>query len=345
MKKKFTASFDELIKNYYGGSDPNEVGVAVRVEELLANYYGKSAVRRDANTSPPSVALSLSYDDGETLTQHVNRKNFGEYVVQHSIVNPEFDEYVVQSDALSRQSAVDARAEALPAEETSAFQEYQVDVLQPLKEAIVPDSRTTTNASSSEVAFLQSHTDRSQGQDIATQLPLSNQETSQAQASHDDFIADMQAILSGQKVYDPVVGKTTEKDKLGRSQSISSQNDASDLPVPESKNSQAIFDRIAQSMQYANAYDLGTVELENRFSNFDRIFEIQQKTAAEKKSKHRQAPPGDSSPGVTADSADFIQDLDVIHKQHSALSTPSEMPIVSSLETIGVVEADPTSKS
>jgi hypothetical protein len=336
-KKKFTTSFDELIKNHYGGSGLYDARVTVRVEELFASYYGKSAVWRDRNT-PPAVVLSLSCDDGETLAQHPEGKRFEEYVAQHSIANAEFEEYVVEGDALSRQSSIDATAGVLPAEEVSAVQEYQVDVLQPLKEAAVPDSRTAMNASPSEAAFPPGG-DGSERQAVAAQLPPSNQETSRAEAMDNEFMADMQAILSGQKVYDPVAGKTTEKDKLGRPQSISSQNDGNDVPAPESKNSQAIFDRIAQSMQYANAYDLGTVELEKRFSDFDKIFEIQQKAAEEKKSKNRQTPATHSSPGAAVDSADFIQDLDAIRKQGSARGAPLEIPIMSSSTAASTLSA------
>jgi hypothetical protein len=180
--------------------------------------------------------------------------------------------------------------------------------------------------------------DRRQSQVTVAPPPSANQETSRAEATDDDFIADMQSILTGQKVFDPLSKKTVEKDQLVRPPSNSSPNDGNDLPVPEAKNSQAIFDRIAQSMQYANAYDLGTVELENRFSDFDKIFEIQQKAVEEKKSKNRQPPAGDSSPGAKVDSADFIQDLDAIRKQHSALSAPSERPTVSSSTDVAAVD-------
>jgi hypothetical protein len=335
MKKKFTTSYEELITNYYGGSDQNEVGVAVRVEDLFANYYGRSAALRTEQTSSPAVVLSLSYDDCETLPQQVKGTNFEEYVVQQSTVDQQFEEYVVQGEGLSQQSSVEAKTETSASEEVSAFQEYQVDVLQPLKETSVLDVKTAISAPPSEAASLPAYTQRPQRETIAAQPSPSIQDTSQAQATDDEFMADMQAILSGQKVYDPLTGKTTEKDKLTRPQSSQAQNDPNDLPTPDAKNSQAIFDRIAQSMQYANAYDLGTVELEKRFSDFDRIFEIEQKVAEEKKAKNRQTPAGDSSPSATFDSADFIQDLDAIRKQRSAMSAPLEIPATSSSTVVG----------
>ena len=41
-------------------------------------------------------------------------------------------------------------------------------------------------------------------------------------------------------------------------------------PMPDAPNEQSIFDRIAQSLEYANSFDLGTVDLQRRFEHFDR---------------------------------------------------------------------------
>src|SRR4029450_10065686 len=91
-------------------------------------------------------------------------------------------------------------------------------------------------------------------------------------------------------------------------------------------NGQAIFDRIAQSMQYANAYDLGTVELENRFADFDKISDIQQRAPVEGKAA---APPVRSREPASAapvGSEDFIQDLDAIRQQQAPVSAPPATP-------------------
>ena len=265
----------------------------------------------------------MLYDDGETLTQHTTEKPFEEYVVQYSITDEEFEEYVVQRVPLLAQSSVGLWAEVASVEEVSAFQEYQVDVLQPLKESTIPDARVVTNPSpSNAAAHLSAKIDKPQSQSVVTQSLPSHQETSRAEATEDDFLADLQSILTGQKVFDPASKKTIEKDKLGQPQSLTHQNEDSDLPVPDAKNSQAIFDRIAQSMQHANVYDLGTVELESRFTDFDNIHEKEQKLAAQKKSQNRQAPVEQSSPLATASSADFIQDLDAIRNQHSTINAP-----------------------
>jgi hypothetical protein len=95
-----------------------------------------------------------------------------------------------------------------------------------------------------------------------------------AKASEDEFLADMKAIMSGQKMYDPV--SKTLTDRHGITPPPEAREDPpappSSQPPPEIPPAGAghdIFQRIAQSMEYAGAYDLGSVELDNRFAQFD----------------------------------------------------------------------------
>ncbi len=306
MKRKFTTSFDELIKNYYGDSSRSAVKDAVTIEELFANYYGKAAIAdEEKKKSGPALALSLCHDDGEILAQRSHRKRGPRYGYQESIAA--FEEYVIGDNALATQSSVGEQREAVPAGETSVFEEYTVDVLAPLEETKAAGLRTAPDSYQSAPAAPPA---------AAARPPIvggDSGETSRTKASDDDFIADMQSILTGQKVFDPLSKKTVDKENLSGTQSTPSPNN---LPVPQGGDGQAIFDRIAQSMQYANAYDLGTVELENRFSDFDRMSELQQKAAQDKKTKQRQSSDGEAAPSPRVDSEDFIQDLDAIRQEH-----------------------------
>jgi hypothetical protein len=71
--------------------------------------------------------------------------------------------------------------------------------------------------------------------------------------------------------------------------------------------------------------DLGTVELENRFACFNKISDLQQKPAKEKKSKNDKAPPGKAPSGSIVDSADFIQDLEEIKKQKNTVNVDQQI--------------------
>jgi len=147
---------------------------------------------------------------------------------------------------------------------------------------------------------------------LAEEIP----ETPKSKMSEDDLFSDMQAILTGAKVFDPLTKKTVSKDQLGKPASKETppprqQQPAADaLSLPKSSE-HAIFDKIAQSMQYANAYDLGSIDLENRFSGFDRISDYKDKEATEKKN---QPVSKDMDQEIKAGHAEFIADLDAIRK-------------------------------
>ena len=140
----------------------------------------------------------------------------------------------------------------------------------------------------------------------------------------------MKSILSGQSVFDPKTGKTVEKDSFARAQSNPQQHGVNNQEFADAEKSQAIFARIAQSMQYANAYDLGTVELENRFADFDRVSDLQQRAKETKKAK-KQEPRANETPAAAAapapakvDSEDFIRDMDAIQNARTETTNRNE---------------------
>lgn len=104
--------------------------------------------------------------------------------------------------------------------------------------------------------------------------PIPMQQTNE----DENFAADLTAILQGQKQYDAATKQVMPRDRESqrRAEPPSSRNPT---PVADefSNNEHAIFDKIAQSMKLANAYDLGTVALEQRFDSFDETDEAKKK--------------------------------------------------------------------
>jgi hypothetical protein len=89
-------------------------------------------------------------------------------------------------------------------------------------------------------------------------------------ASDEEFARDIGAILQGQKVYDAdqkkAVGKDSsapplKQDKVENHGKPAPKDDVLD----PTKNEHRIFEKIAQSMAYANSYDLGAIALEEKF--------------------------------------------------------------------------------
>ncbi|MGD1910561.1 MAG: hypothetical protein ACFB2X_06825 [Rivularia sp. (in: cyanobacteria)] len=108
-------------------------------------------------------------------------------------------------------------------------------------------------------------------------LPPASQEDTES------FETEIQAILSGAKVYEPKQPKKTDTSSLSQTKNNNQQTNTPKLqppsPQPQTENPHAIFDKIAQNMAYANSFDLGTISLEKRFDEFDSLLDAQESKA------------------------------------------------------------------
>ena len=125
------------------------------------------------------------------------------------------------------------------------------------------------------------------------------------EASDEEFARDIGAILQGQKVYNAeqkkTVGRENEPDgrsgagnKTGSPANTGAKTE--DLLDPK-KNEHMIFEKIAQSMAYANSYDLGSIALNKQFEMMDQEIE---KEEVEKIIQERR--------GKGADDAEIIEE-------------------------------------
>lgn len=125
--------------------------------------------------------------------------------------------------------------------------------------------------------------------------------------SDDQLATDMEAILSGRKIYDPQTGAVRERD-------------AAPPPPPaatEAQSRTAIFDQIAQSLEHANSFDLGTVELRRRFDAFDKL-DDRRRTPEPARASATPMSTAPAAPGT----AHFVQDLDAIAERTSTPVPP-----------------------
>jgi hypothetical protein len=240
-------------------------------EELIAGYYGVSTPPPKPS-GQPAGSLSLSRDDGEVIAQQPAPSTNGDQHVVYAAPTPAAaEEYVVVSPA--------EPATGSPVDE----------VLPPVAAAAPPPPPPPARAPVP-----------------AAESPAPVAAAASVEEDEDELARDMQAILSGQKVFDPASGRTVPRDEAGAPAAP-----RPDAP-PQVNDDQAIFDRIAESMTYANAYDLGTHELENRFADFDRIDDIDRR-ARDKRPTPEVLPAEPSAPKVTG--ADFLDDLDQLRER------------------------------
>lgn len=97
-------------------------------------------------------------------------------------------------------------------------------------------------------------------------------------ASDEEFASDIGAILQGQKVYDAeqkkAVGKAGASAPSVRDSNVPAKSSAEkDDILDPARNEHKIFEKIAQSMTYANSYDLGSIALNEKFELMDKEIE------------------------------------------------------------------------
>ncbi len=135
-------------------------------------------------------------------------------------------------------------------------------------------------------------------QALATNTPAHAVEPPAADvATDDDFLEDLSAILKGQKVYEsnspsaaPIAQaqQFVEPEAPSPNPQQSSPHDVFDrleqglapdpapTPEPTYSNAHSVFDQMGKNMAYANSFDLGTISLQQRFDEFDRILEAEE---------------------------------------------------------------------
>jgi hypothetical protein len=300
MSKKRLAEFDALIGSYYGKSGTTDVETdpRKRVQDLLATYYGNPAASTRGR-GQPSVSLSLGCDDGEVLSQP-------SYCPKTS--------HATNGAQKSQSVSLD-------------FEEYVIDTCEPVAPA-GPDNYTLPTKAPAPQPTAPAPTARTSPPDTSAPEPTVPASPVSSSASltpaEADIVSDIQSIIRGQTIY------KTGEGLIDRSSASSTSGRSSERSAPyagvsnQPKSGHEIFDRIAQSMQYANAYDLGTVSLENRFKEFDRQ-EDQRRRASKKQNGAPQssttptrttprAQPADLD-SVQPSTADFVADLDAIKSQ------------------------------
>jgi hypothetical protein len=88
--------------------------------------------------------------------------------------------------------------------------------------------------------------------------------------------------------------------------------------VPPGRNRQAIFDQIAASMSRAKSYDLGSVELERRFDDFDRLHDATADAPAGRRPPRATGQAGGhraGGAGPAAPTSEVLEDLDAIRSR------------------------------
>ena len=128
----------------------------------------------------------------------------------------------------------------------------------------------------------------------------------QERRESEEFEADIRQILEGKKRYEASQrngpGTTIEAPRTGPAAAPAAAPASAREEQP--KDEHAIFEKIAQSMKLANAYDLGSVALNQRLDAFDREME-----ASRRRQSAAANPP---APAPAQRTTEFLEDMDEI---------------------------------
>lgn len=180
---------------------------------------------------------------------------------------PDFTEYVVEREPTTAPTiSAPPVPPAVPAPASSAPPPLAAPIAQPAPAvppatpapSVVPPPEASSSAPSTPVP----------APPPIAPAPIALPPGAASSLTTDDLAADMQAILTGASRYNQETG-AVEPAAAPAQPSVSSGMSAGPppRPMPDAPNEQSIFDRISQSMEYSNSFDLGTVDV-SRFNQF-----------------------------------------------------------------------------
>lgn len=285
-------------------------------EEFISGY-GKSVVQIQPSIAKSRI-VSRNFNTNEFFVTKRENSNY-ESSFSNQPTNNYFNDSYNEHQSFGMQSDGYQMVQPFSDENISVEQEYNFNVINPnenttfIAEQSLPAAEATPIESVVPIEPAQLDTSTQEGIRQSAppqQAPLKHSPTD------DDITADLEAILKGEKVFDPVTKQTVSKNAATPLPTPSPNVNNQPAPLPTT-NEHAIFDRIAQSMQYANAYDLGSLDLDKRLSDFDKIEDLDKQL--EKNLKDKKSNSESRNEGANfATAANFIEDLDEIKRNSSS---------------------------
>ncbi len=302
----------------------------------LLSYYGKPAKLKKNGVA--KILVTRQFDDGSTLLLSDPGGMFEEYDIAGR--GAEFDSsYSIQRsdgfynffeyDIISKESS---SSYYNPASKDLDFENE--GYIESFQRSVTPVPRQHTAPSALPVPTEPGMQTICKQKESAASKPKNAEKS----AKDEEFMADLKSILGGQKVYDPISKRMVNKADLVEQKSQVQQiarppeKEEKELKPLAQKNEHEIFDKIAQSMRYANAYDLGSVKLEKRFNDFDALMDLKEKDKKKEKivkpdsnkTNFNRQPELSPAP---ASSQDFIEDLNSIVKERQSTAQSSSIPL------------------
>lgn len=293
-----------------------------RYDSLVKGYYIKP--KSKSGGSKPSLVITKSFDDGKPVINISNAMSMEYDLAWAQQSFTEYDLATIPDEGLSDYQLVSTEPKPVMAQSNDIYIESFGEMMCKDENAVNSTTQPVKqegpqNEALAEAEKLRKEALESVDMPDIPQTPSVSLGKAKPKITDDDFMADMQSILTGKKMFDPVTKRTIDKNQSAaqsQPQPAARQKEEDVKPL-ETKNEHAIFDKIAQNMRYANTFDLGSFDIEQRFDDFDKMEEIKERT--KKISKEKSHTPTKTSPETArAGHSDFIEDLDIIAKEQKA---------------------------
>jgi cell wall-associated NlpC family hydrolase len=292
----------------------NEYEVGVQVPGTFSRIYDNGQaismfLQFGTKTNYQEYELKAEAQPGfaeyELLSSHLNGRSFSNSaaIKEYNLdLNDDSSFFVESFDNLNIPSAKNAEVLPTLVQEPNCSCPAVSDIEQPI--SFKSDATPTSSESKASSWNPRLNSGNKQTNKILDAIGGIEASSSTAENIDVSFLEDIKTILA-----DPAVA---------RQQSILS-------PEPAPTKEEDIFDRIAKNMQYANQYDFGTIELEKRLDEFDRIED------AKVSSSLRSTLPSASQPVKTMtkamptdiSSSVFLEDMDLMN----AVASPTAVTI------------------
>ncbi|UJR82739.1 hypothetical protein [Sandaracinus amylolyticus] len=250
MRRDALAEYRKLLSSAYGGHPPR-LGVGPRA-------------------SAERLAWSRSFDDGAPVAVAGRREDapWIEYELGASASERPFIEYDL---GLEHAPGDEWQEYQLSAGHAAAEEFVEYDLGPRAAEEVVRSASKPERPCACEPAPVEAPP-----APVAKPAPVESASSSSASAftrrqieslvRDNELLADIQSILGGKE---PQAEASPPRAPAPAATPPAPRHDPPPPPAPASSE-HAIFDRIAENMRYAMAYDLGSVELAKRFDAFDR---------------------------------------------------------------------------
>lgn len=271
-------------------------------QESMQEAYGHQNPSAQLSFVDDAASEAFYVEPFEEQTEEVTFQDMTDEDVLDKIVKPEKEQENTSQESLQEKE--------LPADDSSEPERDSNQKNETAESKVEDDTRAIKEVAPKEEKDMNSTKEEQAGEAPYT-------------ISDEEFAKDIGAILQGKKVYDEEQKKTISRDEVAHgSTEKPNQKDSPQRSSPKedaldpSNSEHKIFEKISQSMRYANSYDLGAIAMEERFDQMEK--EIEEEEVRRAASSPKNKPIEDAVVEESADGINKLKDTGGLQRKFSS---------------------------